>query len=82
VQDSLSNTFLEILHALKVIQQMRVAHASQKGAIGLDLESGGREMIDAPMLKQVKKISVLYWMLPAHLNLGSEDYSSCHGSQH
>ena len=35
---------------------MAQAHASHKGAIGLDLSDnrGGKEMIDAPMLKQVR----------------------------
>jgi len=35
---------------------MAQAHAAQKGAIGLDLsdDNGGKEMIDAPMLKQVR----------------------------
>lgn len=32
---------------------MEKAHALEKGAFGLDLEGGGKEMIDAPMLKQV-----------------------------
>jgi hypothetical protein len=34
---------------------MTRAHATQKGAVGLDLgeENGNKEMIDAPMLKQV-----------------------------
>jgi len=32
-----------------------VAHASQIGAFGLDLEGGGKEMIDAPMLKQAEQ---------------------------
>lgn len=32
---------------------MEVAHSSQKGAFGLEMEGGGKEMIDAPMLKQV-----------------------------
>ena len=34
---------------------MTQAHATQKGAVGLDLgdEKGHKEMIDAPMLKQV-----------------------------
>jgi hypothetical protein len=35
---------------------MKVAHASQIGAVGLDLEDGGKEMIDAPMLKQVRSL--------------------------
>ena len=34
-----------------------MAHASQIGAFGLDLEGGGKEMIDAPMLKQVSSFS-------------------------
>lgn len=35
---------------------MAQAHAAHKGAIGLDLsdDKGGKEMIDAPMLKQVR----------------------------
>ena len=35
---------------------MAHAHAAQKGAIGLDTsdDTGGKEMIDAPMLKQVR----------------------------
>ena len=34
---------------------MAQAHAAHKGAVGLELgdESGRKEMIDAPMLKQV-----------------------------
>lgn len=32
---------------------MEKAYALEKGAFGLDLEGGGKEMIDAPMLKQV-----------------------------
>lgn len=32
---------------------MQQAHVSQQGAIGLELEGGGKEMIDAPMIKQV-----------------------------
>lgn len=35
---------------------MATSHADMKGAFGLELEDGkgGREMIDAPMLKQVR----------------------------
>lgn len=44
---------VEILRAAKILHQMEVAHSSQKGAFGLELEGGGKEMIDAPMLKQV-----------------------------
>jgi len=34
---------------------MDVAHASRLGAFGIDLEGGGKEMVDAPMLKQAEK---------------------------
>ncbi|KAF8827479.1 hypothetical protein HHX47_DHR4000125 [Lentinula edodes] len=50
--ETIQNTFVptaeEILRAAKILRGMQVAHASQKGAIGLD-----GEMIDAPMIKQV-----------------------------
>jgi citrate lyase subunit beta-like protein len=36
---------------------MERAHASEIGAVGLDDGKGGREMIDAPMLKQVLLLS-------------------------
>ncbi|KAH9002665.1 citrate lyase beta subunit [Lactarius hatsudake] len=47
----------EILRAAKIVHQMAQAHAAQTGAIGLDLsdDKGGKEMIDAPMLKQAEK---------------------------
>lgn len=32
---------------------MEKAHSEQRGAVGLVTEDGGKEMIDAPMLKQV-----------------------------
>lgn len=32
---------------------MDEAHAVEKGAFGLEMEGGGKEMIDMPMLKQV-----------------------------
>lgn len=35
---------------------MDKAHGEQRGAIGLATEDGGKEMIDAPMLKQVRRI--------------------------
>jgi citrate lyase beta subunit len=56
---------VEILRAAKILHQMKVAHASQKGAIGLD-----GEMIDAPMIKQVR---VLLSLPAAHrfLNKGN-----------
>ncbi|KAF9266650.1 beta subunit of citrate lyase [Marasmius fiardii PR-910] len=40
----------EITRAAKILQKMESAHASQKGAIGLD-----GEMIDAPMIKQAER---------------------------
>lgn len=33
---------------------MEKAHSEQKGAAGLATEDGGKEMIDAPMIKQVR----------------------------
>lgn len=44
----------EILRAAKIVDSMSKAHAVQKGAAGLDLGEGHKEMIDAPMLKQVR----------------------------
>ncbi|KAH6912778.1 Pyruvate/Phosphoenolpyruvate kinase-like domain-containing protein [Coprinopsis sp. MPI-PUGE-AT-0042] len=41
----------EILRAAKILKGMREAHASEKGAIGLD-----GEMIDAPMIKQAERV--------------------------
>jgi citrate lyase subunit beta-like protein len=54
--------YLEILRAAKIIHQMNRAHATKTGAFGLDIQGdahnggsgGGKEMIDAPMLKQVR----------------------------
>lgn len=37
---------------------MGIAHVSQIGAFGLELEGGGKEMIDAPMLKQVRDSAI------------------------
>ena len=47
---------------------MTRAHATQKGAVGLDLgdEKGNKEMIDAPMLKQVTTSGYIYSFI--HLN--------------
>jgi len=49
-------TSAEILRAVRILRTMEAAHASQKGAIGLESEGGGKEMIDAPMIKQAKNI--------------------------
>ncbi|KAG1822513.1 citrate lyase beta subunit [Suillus subaureus] len=58
--DIIHSTFVptekEILRAAKILHQMEVAHSSQKGAFGLEMEGGGKEMIDAPMLKQAENI--------------------------
>lgn len=45
----------EILRAAQILDKMAQAYAAHKGAVGLQLgdEAGHKEMIDAPMLKQV-----------------------------
>ena len=49
----------EILRAAKIVNSMTWAHATQKGAVGLDLgERGNKEMVDAPMLKQVTSVGI------------------------
>ncbi|OCH91870.1 citrate lyase beta subunit [Obba rivulosa] len=58
--DIIQSTFVpsekEILRAVKILHQMERAHSTQRGAIGLELEDGGKEMIDAPMIKQAENI--------------------------
>ena len=49
-------TFLEILRAAKILHQMNESHQTGSGAFGLELEDGKKEMIDAPMVKQVSLI--------------------------
>lgn len=58
---------------------MELAHASRLGAFGLELEGGGKEMIDAPMLKQVS-VSIKI-PLTDHLSifLGPENHSDGEG---
>ncbi|KAL1745119.1 Pyruvate/Phosphoenolpyruvate kinase-like domain-containing protein [Schizophyllum fasciatum] len=53
IQSTFVPTEQEIIHAAKIVQQLDVAYASEKGtgAIGID-----GEMIDAPMLKQAEKV--------------------------
>ena len=46
--------FSEINRAARILQAMRKAHDSQKGAVGLD-----GTMIDAPMIKQASLHEVL-----------------------
>jgi citrate lyase subunit beta-like protein len=50
----------EILRSAKIVNSMTRAHATQKGAVGLDLgdEKGNKEMVDAPMLKQVTSVGI------------------------
>lgn len=43
----------EITRASKILEAMEAAHSNHKGAIGL-LVNGRDEMIDAPMLRQVR----------------------------
>ena len=57
------NPILDILRAAKILHQMEMAHASQIGAFGLELEGGGKEMIDAPMLKQVRELQWIHAIL-------------------
>ncbi|KAI6166796.1 citrate lyase beta subunit [Pisolithus thermaeus] len=56
--ETVNATFLptekEILRAANIIHQMDAAYASEKGAFGLEVGDGRKEMIDAPMLKQAK----------------------------
>ncbi|KAL6302803.1 Pyruvate/Phosphoenolpyruvate kinase-like domain-containing protein [Sparassis latifolia] len=58
--DIIQSTFVpsprEIFRAAKILHRMERAHSAQKGAIGLELEGGGKEMIDAPMVKQADNI--------------------------
>ena len=43
----------EIRRAMAIVRQMEESHQNKLGAFGLDDGKGGKEMIDAPMLKQV-----------------------------
>ncbi|EIW81318.1 citrate lyase beta subunit [Coniophora puteana RWD-64-598 SS2] len=54
IQSTFVPTAKDILRAAKILHQMDISHSNQKGAFGLDMEGGGREMIDAPMLKQAE----------------------------
>ncbi|KAI9462197.1 citrate lyase beta subunit [Boletus coccyginus] len=56
VNTSFVPTFHEILRAAKILHRMNIVHSNQKGAFGLEMEGGGKEMIDAPMLKQAENI--------------------------
>jgi len=58
--DIIHETFMpaeqEILRAAKIVHMMEVSHRTHKGAFGLETGDGkgGKEMIDAPMLKQAQ----------------------------
>ncbi|KLO17277.1 citrate lyase beta subunit [Schizopora paradoxa] len=58
--DIIHETFMpteqEILRAAKIVHMMEISHQSRKGAFGLETHDGkgGKEMIDAPMLKQAQ----------------------------
>jgi hypothetical protein len=56
---------------------MAHAHAANKGAIGLDMsdDKGGKEMIDAPMLKQARDPMCLFIRSPNFHCVGGEDDS-------
>ena len=56
---------------------MEMAHASQIGVFGLELEGGGKEMIDAPMLKQVRNYDGFMQLLndATQLLLGRKYYT-------
>ena len=45
---------------------MEKAHSEQRGAAGLTTEDGGKEMIDAPMIKQVR---IAKFSMPARCRL-------------
>lgn len=40
---------------------MEKAYGEERGAFGLATEDGGKEMIDAPMLKQVRNVSIILY---------------------
>ncbi|EPT05192.1 hypothetical protein FOMPIDRAFT_1155851 [Fomitopsis schrenkii] len=54
IQSTFVPTEQEIIRAARIVKGMEQAHGAQKGAIGLELEGGGKEMIDAPMLLQAE----------------------------
>ncbi|KZT73832.1 beta subunit of citrate lyase [Daedalea quercina L-15889] len=54
IQSTFMPTEQEILRAARIVKKMEQAHGAQRGAIGLELEGGDKEMIDAPMLKQAE----------------------------
>ena len=58
------NLAAEILRAARILRQMEKAHLANRGAAGLELEGGGMEMIDAPMLKQARTLlNLMRWWI-------------------
>lgn len=56
IHDIFMPTEQEILRAARIVHMMYQSHEANRGAFGLDVEDekGGKEMIDAPMLKQAE----------------------------
>ncbi|KAI0345718.1 beta subunit of citrate lyase [Trametopsis cervina] len=54
IQSTFVPSAQEIVRAARILRQMEKAYAERKGAFGLDIANGGKEMIDAPMLKQAE----------------------------
>ncbi|KAF8630935.1 hypothetical protein AX17_005292 [Amanita inopinata Kibby_2008] len=67
-------TAKEIERAAKIIRAMEVAHGAERGAVGLE-----GEMIDAPMMKQVKRITYLDKQV-VEASAGREDHPNSESS--
>ncbi|KAF8133994.1 hypothetical protein EV363DRAFT_1106254, partial [Boletus edulis] len=44
-------SFVPTFHGADPLHQMKIAYSNQRGAFGLEMEGGGKEMIDAPILR-------------------------------
>lgn len=78
---------LEIERAAKIVCQMELSYASDKGAFGLDIGDGtaGKEMIDAPMLKQAEQTLELArraGLYSWNFSVNSDLLYSCHIHEH
>jgi len=66
--DIIHSTFVptenEILRTAKILHRMEVTHSSQKGAFSLEMEGGGKEIIDDPMLKRASLYSFFIREVP------------------
>lgn len=53
----------EVARAAAILEKMGAAHENQTGAIGLELHGREqeKEMIDAPMIKQVRRVCSYSW---------------------